>query len=78
MPGVSDYDAFGVLWEVRASADQACADAIGQLRAEGFSWAFLSHETGLSRQGLAQWYGRRSERSECKHLLTPDIGGEPR
>ena len=61
-----------MLWEVRAEADRAAADAIDRLRAKGFSWAELSAETGLSRQGLAQWRGRRPARSGCQHLLRGD------
>ncbi len=70
--GDSDLVEFAMLWEVRAEADRAAADAIDRLRAKGFSWAELSAETGLTRQGLAQWRERRPARSGCQHLLRGD------
>jgi hypothetical protein len=57
--GHGDPAAFGVLWEVRAEADRACTEAIDGLRGEGFSWAAIAREAGLTRQGLAQWRRRR-------------------
>jgi hypothetical protein len=61
--GGSDIAAFGALWEVRVAADRACVAAIDGLRAKGFSWAEIAAEAGQSRQGLAQWRGRRDARS---------------
>ena len=63
---------FASVWQIRAAADRIAADAIDRLRAEGSSWAELAAHTGLSRQGLAQWRGRRPARSECQHLLRGD------
>jgi len=63
---------FASVWQIRAAADRIAADAIDRLRAEGASWAELAAETGLSRQGLAQWRGRRPARSGCQHLLRGD------
>ena len=59
--GRSDIDNFGALWRVRDAADQACADAIDGLRAEGFSWRAIGHAAGLTGQGAGQWRRRRDE-----------------
>jgi len=59
--GSADIDAFGALWRVRAEADQACADAIDGLRAEGFSWRAIGDAAGLTGQGAGQWRRRREE-----------------
>ncbi len=64
---------FASVWQIRAAADRIAADAIDRLRAEGSSWAELAAHTGLSRQGLAQWRGRRPARSGCQHLLRGDL-----
>ena len=57
--GASDAEAFTALWELRGEADRACAAAIDQLRAEGFTWSALGAAAGLSGPGLCQWRKRR-------------------
>ena len=70
--GASDIDVLGVLWEVRASADQATADAIGELHGRGLSWAVLAEAVGVrDRQTLCQWYQRRAGRPGVSDPLTP-------
>jgi hypothetical protein len=51
---------FASVLQIRAAADRIAADAIDQLRAEGFSWAALADAAGVSRQALSQWHKRRS------------------
>ena len=57
--GGSDIAEFGALWEVRAAAEQAAADAIDGLRGKGFSWAELADQAGVTRQAMSQWRKRR-------------------
>ena len=59
--GRTDIDAFGALWRVRAAADQACAEAIDGLRAEGFSWRAVGDAAGMTGQGAGKWKRRRDE-----------------
>ena len=70
--GGSDLGAFGVLWEVRAEADRACAVAIDGLRARGYSWSEIAAEAGLSRQGVTQWRQRRPAQCEGNDQLRGD------
>jgi len=71
--GASDIDVLGVLWEVRAAADQATADAIGELHARGLSWAALAEAVGVrDRQTLYDWWRRRRVQPGVSELLTPN------
>lgn len=68
----SDLAAFGALWELRDEADRACTETIDGLRAEGFSWAEIAAQAGLSRQGLTQWRQRRPAQPEGNDPLRGD------
>ena len=61
------------MWQIRAAAEHAVAAAIDGLRAKGFSWAEIAAETGLSRQGLAQW--RQASRAI---RVSTSLRGDPR
>jgi hypothetical protein len=76
--GTSDLDEFAMLWEVRAEADQACADAIDRLRAKGLSWGLLAMNTGLTRQGLSQWHKRRPVQPGVNTCCPPEVRGPGR
>jgi hypothetical protein len=67
--GSSDLAEFALLWEVRAEADRAAAEAIDTLRAKGFSWTELAAETDITRQGLTQWRNRRDAAGHPQHNL---------
>jgi hypothetical protein len=66
----SDLDVLAVLWEVREAADRATAESIAGLRARGVPWSALADGTGLTRQGLCQWYLRRAGDAQRLDLLT--------
>ncbi|MDR3033904.1 MAG: hypothetical protein LBV78_12500 [Kitasatospora sp.] len=67
--GASDAAELGALWEVRAAADRAAAEAIDRLRAQGFSWYALAAEVGVSRQALTKWRARRPGASDGSQRL---------
>jgi hypothetical protein len=57
--GASDIATFGLMWELVTEAERAAVDAIDSLRDQGFSWADLADEIGVTKQGLSQWRKRR-------------------
>ena len=63
--GASDIAELGLMWQIMGEADAAVYASIGRLRAERpgskpFSWPEIAAELGVSRQAVAQWYGRRA------------------
>lgn len=57
--GAADIDTFGALWDVQTAADNACVEAIDELRGRGYSWADLAAQVGMTKQGMSQWHKRR-------------------
>ncbi|AKI28632.1 hypothetical protein GMA5_18 [Gordonia phage GMA5] len=53
----ADPAALGELMTLRAEVDTAIAAAVDGLRAEGFSWADIGAEVGLTRQAAQQRWG---------------------
>lgn len=74
--GASDLAEFGAMWEVRAEAERAAADAIDGLRASGFSWGEIAAEVGVSKQAVHQWRKRRDSADDVNGALTPDEAGQ--
>ena len=63
--GANDIAEFGLMWQLMGEAEAAVMASIEQLRAERpgskpFSWPEIAAEVGVSRQAVAQWYGRRA------------------
>jgi predicted nucleic acid-binding Zn ribbon protein len=69
--GRSDTVAFGALWKVRGTADEACATATDGLRRAGFSWTEIGAAAGQSGQGIGQWHRRRSGTNEPFQEVAP-------
>ena len=58
--GANDIAEFGLMWQIMDEAEAATYTSIDQLRAKGFSWPDIAAEVGVTRQAIAQWYGRRA------------------
>lgn len=56
---VADPAALAELVELRTAVDEAIGAAVDGLRAEGFSWAEIGRDLGLTRQGAQQRFGRQ-------------------
>lgn len=53
--------------------DAAVAEAVRAAReTAGYSWAQLAEEAGMTRQGMAQRFGRRIRRAELVERATED------
>lgn len=55
----ADPAALVELMKLRADVDEAIAAAVAGLRAEGFSWAEIGREVGMTRQAAQQRFGRQ-------------------
>lgn len=64
--GGNDIAEYGLMWRMISEAEAAAVLATGRLRAAGFSWTELARETGLTRQGLAQWYARNTAEGDAE------------
>jgi hypothetical protein len=58
--GANDIAEFGLMWQIMGEAEGAVFEAIEKLRGEGFAWAEIAAEVGVSRQAVQQWHGRRA------------------
>jgi predicted nucleic acid-binding Zn ribbon protein len=67
--GANDIAEFGLMWQIMGEAEAAAYEAIGKLRAAGFSWPDIAAEVGVSRQAVAQWYARRTPEAEGNDSL---------
>lgn len=56
---VADPAALGELMALRGEVDAAIQTAVDGLRANGFSWAEIGGEVGLTRQAAFQRFGRK-------------------
>lgn len=75
-----DIAALGGLARLREELDTATRYAVANLRSQGYSWADIGRELGITRQGAFQRYGRCSCGLAVEHLALPaeDPGHECR
>ena len=55
-----DVDALAALVALSGELDQAISDAVGGLRAWGYSWTEIAARLGITRQGAQQRWTERS------------------
>lgn len=53
-----DIGALGGLAQLRADVDEATRHAVDSLRVQGYSWADIGRELGVTRQAAQQKWGR--------------------
>jgi hypothetical protein len=68
--GASDAATFALLWQMQNETADAVVEAIDLLRGQGFSWADLGAEIGVTRNAVSQWHKRHTGKDDPEALRT--------